>query len=297
VSDIDTGMAGPDSSTVNVPSGGVPPAAPEAAASNPTASAPVTPGESPADASQEAPADAQQGESDAERFQKSSDYKRISRQRANAERRAMRAEAELAALKANSQQPTQPAPAKGAEIRRTDYANDQEYQYALGLAEVRRIAAEEVAKTRQEFAQREQERTAQQAISAFQREAETQAKAAGVDFNDDWETLSELPKVSREVADYLFLAENKALLVHHFAENTAEVERISNLPPAQAFRELAKLDLTLGTKRPPNATKAPPPGPTVGGRAVHTRDWRQSNDMKEFAAGFMREQEEKAKFG
>ena len=167
----------------------------------------------------------------------------------------------------------------------------------MGLAEVRRIAQEEVARTRQEFAQREQARSAEQVYSGFQQEAVKQAEAAGIDFEDDWGTLTELPKVSQPIAEYLFHgSENKALLVHHLAEHTDEVERISNLHPAQAFRELARLDLTLGSKRP-NVTKAPAPGPTVGGRAVHARDWRQSNDMNEFAAGFQREQEERAKRG
>jgi hypothetical protein len=298
MSDVDTSAITID----NLDNSGdsTPPAGQAPAASKPTTSATVTQEVTPpADASQEAPADAQPSQDDAEKFQKSSDYKRISRQRANAERRAMRAEARLAELEAREAARTpQPPPAKSAEIRRSDFASDAEYQYAVGLAEVRKVVAEEVGKTREEQTKRERAQAAESTQREFLREAAKQAETLGIqDFQDDWDTLIEIPKdqMSEAFASYVYSAENKAALVHHFAENTDEVARISQLHPAQAFRELARLDLKFGEKPKPNVTKAPAPGPTVGGRAVHHGDWRASNDMEDFAAGFMQEQERRRK--
>lgn len=210
----------------------------------------------------------------------------------------MRAEARAAELEARLQAQPQPAPAKSAEIRRSDFASDDEFHRALLDDHINRRVREEVGKTREEFSKRDEARSAEQALGAFHREAEKQAEAAGIDFADDWQTLTELPKVSRAVAEYLFeAADNKAALVHHLAEHPEEVDRISELHPARASRELARLDLQLGEKPKPNVTKAPPPGPTVGGRAVHHGDWRASNDMDEFASGFMKAEEERRKMG
>ncbi len=286
IADIDKAAA-----TVNVAP--APPPA-EAPASEAPASATGNQAETPAVPSAEGPADAP-AQDEPKKFQESSDYRRIQRQRANAERRALRAEAELAALRSTPQQ--QPAPqARSAseQPKASDFASYDDYVRHQAQDAARAAAREVVSEARQAQAQGNAEAAAQQARSTFEKEATAQAKAAGIDFADAWETLLELPRedVSEAFAAYLYqAAENKAALVDHFAKNPDEVARISSLHPAAAFKELAKADLQMGSKPKPNATNAPPPPPRVGGRTVTQLDWRSSNDMDAYAAGWKKERE------
>jgi len=268
------------------------PPAGAAPASNPAESAPATQAETPAVPSQvEGPADAPV-QNEPRKFQESSEYRRIQRQRANAERRALRAEAELAALRASPQPQSAPQARSASEPKASDFASYDDYVRHMS-AEAAKAAAREVVS---EVRRGSEETAARQAQSTFVKEAEAQAKAAGIDFADEWETLLELPKedVSDAFAAYLYeAAENKAALVDHFAKNTDEVARISSLHPAAAFRELAKLDLKMVAPKPP-VTRAPPPPPRVGGRGV-TQKQIEDMDMDEFAVHFQAQQEAKAK--
>jgi hypothetical protein len=193
-------------------------------------------------------------------------------------------------LRGNPQQ--QPAPqARSAseQPKASDFASYDDYVRHIGQEAARSAAREVVSETQRAQAQGNAEAAAQQARSAFEKEAMAQAKVAGIDFADAWETLLELPKedVSEAFAAYLYqAAENKAALVDHFAKNPDEVARISSLHPAAAFKELAKADLQMGNKPKPNATNAPPPPPRVGGRTVTQQDWRAANDMDAYAAGW-----------
>ena len=237
-------------------------------------SAPATTDDSPADTSQPDKGKPEAG------LQKA--INRLTRQRGDAERRAMRAEARLEAL-AQVQQPQTPPAPRASELKESDYANYGDFV----RAQAREAAREELAAHSREQSQRQAAEAVSTQRQTFEREAAEQAKAAGIDFEDAWETLLALPPsdVSETVAAYFYqAAENKAALAARFAQNTEEIARISNLPPAQAFRELAKVDLRLGTKPPPARTSsAPPPVPTVGGRAVTTRD-PEKMDMAEYAA-------------
>lgn len=267
----------------------------EAPASNPAESAPAIQAETPAVPSQEGPADAPPK---GEKFQESPEYRRISRQRANAERRAMRAEAELAAMRTNPQaQPAPPAKSASEQPKASDFASYDDYVRHQAAEAARQAAREVVTESRQAQAQGDAAAAAKQAKATFEREATKQAQAAGIDFQEAWETLLELPPedVSDAFAAYLYqAAENKAALVDHFAKNPDEVARISSLHPAAAFKELAKADLQMGVKPKPPITKAPPPGPTVGGRGV-TQKNAADMDMKEFGEHFFAQEEAKLK--
>jgi hypothetical protein len=279
IADIDNANGGTIVPPAQPPSGAAP-------ASEAPASATGNQAETPAVPSDEGPADALAEEP--KKFQESSDYRRIQRQRANAERRALRAEAELAALRSTPQQ--QPAPqARSAseQTKASDFASYDDYVRHQAKEAAREAAREVVSESRQAQAQGNAEAAAQQARTAFENEAKAQAKVAGIDFEDAWETLLELPVVSDAFAAYLHqAADNKAALVDHFAKNPDEVARISGLHPAAAFKELAKADLQMGVKPKPNATNAPPPPPRVGGRTVTQQDWRQSNDMDDYGANW-----------
>jgi hypothetical protein len=269
----------------------------EAPASNPADSAPAIQAETPAVPSQEGPADAP-AQTEQEKFHESPAFKRIQRQRANAERRALRAEAELAALRSNPQpQPAAPAKSASEQPKASDFASYDDYVRHQAAEAARQAAREVVTESRQAQAQGEAAAAVKQAKATFEREATKQAEAAGIDFQEAWETLLELPPedVSDAFAAYLYqAAENKAALVDHFAKNPDEVARISSLHPAAAFKELAKADLQMGVKPKPPTTKAPPPGPTVGGRGV-TQKSANDMSMDEFAEHFFAQEEAKLK--
>jgi hypothetical protein len=289
IEDIDKGAATVTVAPAQPPVG-------EAPASNPADSAPAIQAETPAVPSDEGPADAPAQEP--KKFQESSEYRRIQRQRANAERRALRAEAELEALKGNHQpQPAPQARVASEQPKASDFASYDDFVRHLAVEAAKTGAREVVSENQRAQAQGDAAAAAQQARTAFEREAAAQAKAAGIDFADAWETLLELPKedVSEAFAVYLYqAADNKAALVDHFAKNPDEVARISSLHPAAQFKELAKVDLQMGTKPRPPATKAPPIGPTVGGRGI-TQKSVKDMDMDQFADHFMAEQEARLK--
>jgi hypothetical protein len=87
--------------------------------------------------------------------------------------------------------------------------------------------------------------------------------------------------ISEAMRDYLEDAEQPALMAQWYADNPRKALRISGMDPVDAEAELDKVAATLA--RPARTTTAPPPGPTVGGRAVATRDPAKM-DMDEYAA-------------
>ena len=244
----------------------------ETAASNPPESAPGNQAETPAVPSdKDDPASA---EETPQKSHESSAFKRIQRQRANAERRALRAEAELDALRQQLQSRTAPPQQNGAAPKASDFASYDDY--VSHLAEQKAIAAAEkaVGSVTRTLAQERSQAEAQANLRAFMSDAEKQAKAIGVDFEAAWEAITdESLTVSPHVAEYLLeAADNKAALVAHLANDPDELERLSSLSKTLAAKELAKLDLRLGAKPKPNVTKVPPIGPRVGGRAVAAPD-------------------------
>ena len=217
---------------------------------------------------EETPADPKEPEKVPARVQKA--INRLTRQRGEAERRALRLEGELEALRRAPAQPVQPV---SAAPKQSDFANYEEFIAAKAQHEGRQAAREELAKAGEAQARQHQTQTAAANRTAFEKEATQQAKAAGIDFQDAWETLLELPpeEVSEAFAAAVFEAEQKAVLVDYFAKHTEEVARISALSAPAAFREVAKLELQLGSKTA-RTTRAPAPVRTVGGGVSATND-------------------------
>lgn len=270
------------------------PAAPDAApASNPAASATANQGESPAVPSQEGPADAKDGDEPPRKFQESPEYRRLQRQRGSAERRAARAEAQIADLQRQLQE-VRKTPAPGAELRPQDFPTYDAYVAATAKNEAKAAAREEVEAGLRSRIEQATASSAQQRKAAFIEKAAPDAEAAGIDIEEIMDELSMAPMVSQTVANYLFdKSERPAQLAEYLAENPAELDRISRInTPALAERSLAKLEARFAApKARPSVTKAPAPGPTVSGRAVHHGDWRQSNDMDDYATNWHKERE------
>lgn len=102
------------------------------------------------------------------------------------------------------------------------------------------------------------------------------------DIEDVWETISspDFPG-SAAMRDYLEEAERPALVAQWLADNPDQARRIYGMNSAAAVRELDKVAKGFAPK-PARTTTAPPPVPTVGGRAVVTKD-PEKQSMEEYA--------------
>lgn len=186
--------------------------------------------------------------------------KQITRQRREEERRADRLAAENEVLRR-----TQPAPAKSADLRPQDFTDYSEYTKAVAKAEV----SEQIGAATRSGSEQAYMQDLTKLNETFMEKATKQAEAAGIDLDDVLETLGQ-PRVpfTRQVMQLVAESDHTARLAEYLAENPAELDRVSKLGPALAKKALAKVEATFGAAPKPNATKAPPPVPTVGGRAV-----------------------------
>lgn len=254
----------------------------------PSTPAAVTPADSapaPTDGETDSPpADGEEGQPAKPSASVQKSINRLTRQRAEAERRAMRAEARLEAFSTERSAQTA-APQPSAAPKQSDFATYEEFVAARARFEGREAAREEIQQAQQKDTARRAGEAAQQSRQAFEREASAQAKAAGIDFEDDWDTLLKLPQedVSEAFAAGLYGSDEKAQLVHFFAENLDEVRRISDLSPLQAVRELARLEVRLGTKASPRTTRAPAPVRTVGGSSSAAQNDPSKMSMEDYA--------------
>ncbi len=208
---------------------------------------------------------------------------KLQRQRRDADRRAERLAAELESLKRGQVQPQR----QSAELSSKDFPNYDAYVEAKIEAKTdERIAALSRARSEQE---------AQGAVAslrdAFIEKATEQAEAADIDLDAVMETLGQAPLLSPTVLEHLAKSENTARLAEYLAENPGELDRVSRLGPALAKKSLARMEASFGAKPKPSVTNAPPPVPKVGGRTVTQKDWRQSDDMEAYAAGWRKERE------
>lgn len=210
--------------------------------------------------------------------------KQITRQRREEERRADRLAAENEILRR-----TQPAPPKSTDLRPQDFPNYDAF-----------VEAKIEAKTDEKIGALTRSSSEQAGLQAlaklnetFMEKATKQAEAAGIDLDDVLETLGQ-PKVpfTRQVMQLVAESDHTARLAEYLAENPAELDRVSKLGPALAKKALAKVEATFGAAPKSNATKAPPPVPAVGGRAVtqidpsklsmddYAKYWAKRNEAK-----------------
>lgn len=211
---------------------------------------------------------------------------KLQRQRRDADRRAERLAAELEVLKRGQVQPQR----QSTELRPQDFPNYDAY-----------VEAKIEAKTDEKIGALNRSRSEQEAQGAvaslrdaFIERATEQAEAADVDLDAVMETLGQAPLLSPTVLEHLAKSDNTARLAEYLAENPGELDRVSRLGPALAKKSLARMEASFGAKPKPSVTNAPPPVPKVGGRTVTQKDWRQSDDMDAYAAGWRKEQESRS---
>jgi len=218
--------------------------------------------------------------------------KDISRQRRNEERRADRLAAELESLRRTAQPAPQP---KAPEPRQQDYQDYAAFTRAQAEHAARETVRTEIEAANQASAERQVKQVQQRSVETFMEKAAAQAEEAGIDLDDVMETLRIQPLLSPTVVEHLAESANAARLAEHLALNPNDLHRISMMGPALAKRELAKVEAGFkpAASKPP-VTKAPPPGPTVGGRGV-TQKQVADMDMDEFAQVFHAQEEARLK--
>lgn len=108
------------------------------------------------------------------------------------------------------------------------------------------------------------------------------------DFEDVMQTItsSGFP-ISSAMRDYLEDAERPALVAQWLSENPDQARLFYGMNSAKATRELDKVAATL--TKPVQVSKAPPPGPTVGGRTVVSRS-PEDQSMAEYASDWHKRQ-------
>jgi hypothetical protein len=101
------------------------------------------------------------------------------------------------------------------------------------------------------------------------------------DFEDVMQTITApgFP-ISAAMRDYLEDAERPALVAQWLSENPDRARLFYGMNSAKATRELDKVAATLA--KPVQVSKAPPPGPTVGGRTVVSSS-PEDQSMEEYA--------------
>jgi hypothetical protein len=287
IADIDKGAATVNVVPTNVPAEGTktPPAADSAQAAPVAAPTEAQDGAAPG-TDQPKPAEGDEPEWFKKRLTD------ISRQRRNEERRADKLAAELEALKRT----TQPAPqSKPVELRAQDFPSYDAFTAAVA-AQAGTAAATKAIEAASQASAEQQARVAQQrSIETFMEKATAQAEEADIDLDAVMETLSVQPLLSQTVVDHLAQSEQSARLAEHLALNPNDLHRISMMGPALAKKELAKVEAGFkpAAAKPP-ITKAPPPGPTVGGRGVAQKTVEDMG-MKEFGEHFYAQEEARLK--
>lgn len=112
------------------------------------------------------------------------------------------------------------------------------------------------------------------------------------DFDDVMATITARGfPISLPMRDYLEEADRPALMAQWLAENPDQARLIYGMNSAKATRELDKVAATLA--KPVQVSKAPPPGPTVGGRTVVSKS-PEDQSIEEYAVGWHERQAKKA---
>ena len=232
------------------------------------------------------PTETPNGEAPAEPEAKAPDWfvtetSKLRRQRTESERRAMRLEAEVAELRKAVQQPQ----AKSADLRPSDFPNYDEFVKATIKQTVATETDEKLRATVGSSAEREATRAAQANYEAFMANAAENAETAGVNLTAVMRTLARQPLFPQEIFNLVAESDQPARLAQYLAKNPDELSRVSRMDSELAEETLTEIQASLPKLKPrSNATNAPPPVPTVGGRGASQLDPEKIDDMEQYKA-------------
>lgn len=176
---------------------------------------------------------------------------------------------------------TQAQPASDAKPQPSQFKSYDEYVDAVTDWTVdQKLKARETERQQQDRTQRQVSKAQERTVALADR-LMTDGKDIE-DFEEVMETITsnDFP-VSAAMRDYLEEAERPALVAQWLADNPDQARRIYGMNSAAAVRELDKVAKDFAPK-PARVTTAPPPGPTVGGRSVTTKD-PEKQSMAEYA--------------
>lgn len=184
-------------------------------------------------------------------------------------REAERREAALMAMLQRQQTPAQPEAAKEAP-KAPPKLEDFNYDESAYQAALFQHVKDEAAKVAREELQQERTREKEQAKKQTFKQRETDFAKA----NPDYIELTRDPSLplTRDVIELATESEQGAEILYYLAKNREIAERIAELPPVAAAREIgrieAKLEKPLAPQAPsvpkaPPVSKAPPPPPRI----------------------------------
>ena len=225
----------------------------------------------------------------------------LTRARADAERRAdmlLEANRELVARVARGDTPAAPVQQPQAPVddrpKESDYPGDYR---AFLRAEAEWVAAQKVekvlqqdreAREREQQTQREQQAHQQQiaqvetVLTDFGKRNAEYAKAAP-DFAEASHALDhiEVGPHNAPMVQTILLRPDSAKILHGFAMNPGEAERIAALPPA--LQGAAVGEFAASVNRAPRPSTAPPPGRAVTGMRPPSSGAPSSSSMEDYA--------------
>lgn len=268
------------------------PAAPiaESAPAPETVSAPAPDGQAAPAAPNPPP---EQREPSHARFQKRIDD--LTRQRYDEQRAREVAEARLAELERERQQQTQFANIDAQQPRIDQFQSLEAYQAAWAQW----ASAKAAASAMSEWEKRMQERDSRAVHEARQRaqiEQQIAAENAAIEarmqegvkkYPDFMDVLTDpsLPQVrGTALLPIVLHSEHAADIAYSLAKNPAELERLLSMHPAQAAREVYRLDAKFAGAP---ATSAPPPPPARNGSPATAKDWSDMS-TKEHVDAYLR---------
>jgi len=183
---------------------------------------------------------------------------------------------DAAALQSQLEQEIGPAP------KEADFADFLEYQEAKYAYSAAKLVVSRDLKQQAEKAKQFQELAEQEVVEAFRERAETTRKNIK-DFDEVTNSATLSPQHPDVVG--LILSSNKGPeIAYHLSKNPKIVQRLNEMSPVNAAREIGKLEASLSSATPKTVSKAPSPvEPLRGGIAPPSRD-PEKMSMNEYRA-------------
>lgn len=123
-----------------------------------------------------------------------------------------------------------------------------------------------------------------QAQNAAYMEAAKEARDRYADFDQVVSVATRPDVLSNDVALMVLESDAPADLAYHLGKHPEDAQRLSQLPPIMAARELGRIEAMLAVPKPKTATIAPPPITPVSGRGAVASKNAVDMSFNEFCA-------------
>ncbi len=192
----------------------------------------------------------------------------------------------LEALEARTQ------PQEPVKPRLADFDSDTAYEAAYEQYQQKKAEHDTAKRTTQETEKQRSDRIQEEAVKNF-RNFEQKSKEQENLFEGYWDKLKDpvfstvINQYDPEIVSLIHSSENGPALAFHLATNLDEAERIAELSPAKAARELALLESRLELPKPKTVSNAPDPIKPVQAKSTKEVDIYDPNiSDEEFKAAY-----------